>query len=203
MPATPPPPDKAKSGPLPWFTLIAAALAVAAWFVPGAFDALVYDRSKLLAGQLWRLITGHWVHFSATHLFWNLVILIPAGVWLEKRAPAALRWTLLASPLAISLTLLAFDPALTIYAGISGVASGVLVALAVHGLRTQPTARLWWFAVLLLFVAKTAIETLRARPFNPDLTAQAIHSVPLAHLIGAAVGTLSVLLRKPPKKPVL
>jgi len=189
LPATPPPPDKAKPGPLPWFTLIAATLAVGAWFAPGAFDSLVYEHSKILNGQLWRLVSGHWVHFSASHLFWNLAILIPAGAWLEKRSPATLRWTLLASPLAISLALLAFDPSLAIYAGISGVASGVLVALAVHGLLTQPTARLWWFAVLLLFIAKIAIEALRARPLNPQLVTQNIRSVPLAHLVGAAVGT--------------
>ena len=186
---------------LPWFTLVAAALAVGVWFVPGAFDALTYDRAKILNGQLWRLITGHWVHFSATHLFWNLVILIPSGVWLEKRSSSALRWTLLASPLAISLALLAFDPALALYAGISGVASGVLVALAVHGLRTQPSARPWWSAVLLLFTAKIAIEAFRAQPLNPELTAHAIHSVPLAHLIGAAVGASSVLILKKRKSP--
>jgi len=167
MPPTAPPTDKAKPSSLPWFTLIAAALAVGAWFVPGAFDALVYDRRKILDGQLWRLVTGHWVHFTGSHLFWNLAILIPAGAWLEKRAPAAPRWTLLVSPLAISLALLAFDPSLTIYAGISGIAAGVLVALVVHGLRTQPTARLWWLAVFILFAAKITIEALRARPLNP------------------------------------
>lgn len=187
---------------LPWFTLGACALAVGVWFVPGAFDALAYDRGKILGGELWRLITGHWVHFSASHLLWNLVVLLPAGIWLEKRDRCAARATLLLSPLAISLALLAFNPSLAIYAGISGVASGVLVALAVHGLRTEPRARWLWLAVLVLFSAKVAIESFRARPLNPELTVQAIRSVPLAHLVGAAVGACSAFQRRRPNPPL-
>ena len=189
------PSDQPKLSLLPWFTLGACALAVGAWFWPGAFDELVYDRSKILGGQLWRIVTGHWVHFSGSHLFWNLTVLLPAGIWLERRDPCALRWTLLLSPLAISLALLAFDPSLAIYAGISGVASGVLVALAVNGLRTQPAARLWWLAVLGSFVLKIAIEASGGHPINPELANQGIHSVPLAHLVGAAVGIGAALLR--------
>jgi rhomboid family GlyGly-CTERM serine protease len=172
------------------------------WFVPGAFDALAYDRSKILDGQLWRVITGHWVHFSASHLFWNLVVLNPAGVWLEKRDRCAMRATLLLSPFAISLALLAFAPSLGLYAGISGVASGVLVALAVHGLRTEPRARWLWLAVLVLFAVKVVIESFRSHPLNPELTAQHIQSVPLAHLVGAAVGASSVLLRRRSNPPL-
>ena len=186
----------ATPGRLPWLTFIAGGLAVVAWFVPGTFDALVYDRSLILGGQLWRAITSHWVHFSASHLFWNLVILVPAGVWLERRAPTVLRPTLLLSPLAIGLALLGFAPSLARYAGISGVASAVLVALAVHGLRTEPRARLLWLGVLVLFFAKVAVEAFAHRPLNPELAALAIRSVPLAHLVGAFVGVGTVLTAK-------
>jgi rhomboid family GlyGly-CTERM serine protease len=173
------------------------ALAVGAWFWPGAFDALAYNRAQILHGEWWRLITGHWVHFSASHLFWDLAILIPAGALLERRNPAALRWTILLSPLAISLVLLAFDPTMAIYAGISGVAAGVLVALAAHGLRTEPATRWAWLAVLALFGLKVVLETRRGgQPLNPALAAQGVRSVPLAHLVGAAVGASTVLLSR-------
>ena len=167
MPPDVPPTEKAQASHLPWFTLVAAVLAVVAWFVSGSFDTLDYDRNKILGGQLWRIVTGHWVHFSGSHLFWNLAVLLPAGIWLERRNSCALRWTLVSSPLAISLALLAFDPSLAVYAGISGVASGALVALVVNGLRTQPTVRLWWLAALLLFTGKVAIEARNGgRPLN-------------------------------------
>jgi rhomboid family GlyGly-CTERM serine protease len=191
-----PPATQSKLAGLPWFTVMAGTLAVAAWFWPGAFEALAYDRGRIFAGQVWRIVTGHWVHFSASHLFWNLVILIPAGTWLERRNAAAARWTFLLSPLAISLALLAFNPALGVYAGISGVASGILVALAVHGLRAEPAARWLWLAVLVLFVAKVGVEGFGRRPLNPDLATQGVAAVPLAHLVGAAVGAAAVLLRR-------
>ena len=201
MPPKPLPTDKPKSGNLPWFTLVAATLAVGAWFWQGAFDVLVYDRAKILSGELWRLLTGHWVHFSGSHLFLNLTVLLPAGVWLERRNPVALRWTLVLSPLAISLALLAFDPALARYAGISGVASGVLVALAVDSLCTQSGARRWWLAVLVFFAVKVAVEAHNGgQPLNPELVAQGVRSVPLAHVVGAAVGTSAVLLNRARKK---
>lgn len=198
MPQAAPPSDKfcTGCGYFPWCTILAATLAAVAWFVPGAFDALVYDREEILSGQLWRVATGHWVHFSASHLFWNLVILVPAGVWLERRAPAVLRRTLLLSPLAISLALLAFAPSLAQYAGISGVASAVLVALAVHGLRTEPRARLLWLGVLVLFAAKVGVEAFGHGPLNPELATRGIASVPLAHFVGAAVGVGTVLTAK-------
>ena len=171
-------------------------LAVVAWFWPGAFDLLVYDRGKIFGGQLWRIVTGHWVHFSARHLFWNLVVLIPAGVWLERRDTTCLIWTLLLSPVAIGLALLAFEPPLTSYAGISGVASAVLVALAVHGLRTEPRARWLWLAVLVLFATKVGMESFGDLPLNPELATQGVHSVPLAHLVGATVGVATALSRR-------
>ena len=123
-------------------------------------------------------------------------MLLPTGVWLEQRDPAAVRWTLILSPVAISLALLVFDPSLAVYAGVSGVAAGVLVALVVNGLRTQPAARRWWLAVLVFFALKIAIETRGGHPLNPGLANQGVRSVPLAHIVGAAVGATAVLLTR-------
>jgi rhomboid family GlyGly-CTERM serine protease len=177
--------------------LFTSAFVVGAWFWPGAFDALAYNRAQILHGEWWRLITGHWVHFTASHLFWDLAILLPAGALLERRNVTALRWTILLSPLAISLALLTFDPAMAIYAGISGVAAGVLVALAVHGLRTEPATRWVWLAVLALFGLKVVLEISRGgQPLNPELASQGVRSVPLAHIVGAAVGASAVLLSR-------
>jgi rhomboid family GlyGly-CTERM serine protease len=187
------PSSRAKLHRIPWATLLASVLAIAAWFWPGSFDALAYQRDRILAGEVWRIITCHWVHFSGSHLFWNLVVLVPTGVWLELRAAAVLRWTLALAPLAVGAGLLIFQPSLSIYAGISGLASGLLVALAVHGLRTERTKRLGWLALLLLIVAKLALDFSSARPLNPDLAARGIHSVPLAHALGALAGALSAL----------
>ena len=49
--------------------------ALAVYLLPGVGEALVYDRSAILTGELWRLVTGHWVHFSASHLFYDVTVL--------------------------------------------------------------------------------------------------------------------------------
>jgi len=197
MPPTATPQNRRKPRTWPFLTLFVSMLAVGAWFWPAAFATLAYNRTQILQGEWWRLITGHWVHFTASHLFWDLAILVPAGALLERRNPAALGCTILFSPLAISFALLAFDPAMAIYAGISGVAAGVLVALAVHGLCTEPGTRWVWLAVLALFGLKVVLETSRGgQPLNPDLVAQGVRSVPLAHVVGAAVGAGAVLFAR-------
>ena len=46
---------------------------------PRFSDLLVYDRQAILSGELWRLLTAPLVHFSASHLFWDVVVFSLAG----------------------------------------------------------------------------------------------------------------------------
>lgn len=178
---------------LPWMTAAAALLALAFWYWPGAFDLFVYDRAQILHGQVWRALTGHWVHYSGTHLFWNLVVLLIAGTWLERHNRAAALWTFVTAPAAISIGLLAFEPSLRLYAGISGVVSGLLVGLVTWGLRADPGKRWLWLSVTALFAAKIALELVAPHSLPSTLTPLPIQTVPLAHLIGASTGALIVL----------
>jgi membrane associated rhomboid family serine protease len=40
---------------------------------PGALPVLRYERSAVLAGEAWRLVTGHLVHADLVHLGWNVL----------------------------------------------------------------------------------------------------------------------------------
>ena len=60
------------------------------WLVPGTTAPLLYERAALLDGAWWRLWTGHWVHFSMSHLAWNVAVLLGAGAWLERLQPGLL-----------------------------------------------------------------------------------------------------------------
>lgn len=129
--------------------------ALAAAAAPSLF---IYDRVAILAGQWWRIGTGHWVHFSASHLGWNLLVLLAAGTWLERLRPRALlRYTLVATPL-IGLGLLVLAPAMTTYGGLSGLAVGAVVLLALTLLDAAPAGRAWWLVTLALVAGKIAWE---------------------------------------------
>src|SRR6266542_4472017 len=129
--------------PLPWATgtISLVAVALATW--PGAETALVYERAQITAGEYWRLWTAHVVHFGWKHLFWNLLVFIPAGIWAERLFPDRFRLLLLLGPIAISVALYEFDPSLARYAGLSGVAASVLTFLALAHLRAGTSDR--WF----------------------------------------------------------
>jgi rhomboid family GlyGly-CTERM serine protease len=172
---------------LAWATLSMAAAAVAVQAWPAAQDALVYDRTAVQAGEVWRLWTAHVVHFGASHLWWNLVIFVAAGLWLERVAPWRLRVLLALGPLVIGATLLAGDAALARYAGLSGLGAGVVALLALTQLRRMHGEAMFWRAVLAALVLKIGLEIVADRPLFARFDDETIHSVPLAHLAGAAL----------------
>lgn len=169
---------------------VIAALAVALHAAgPSVVGILRYDRDAILAGQAWRLVTGHLVHADVPHLAWNLAGL--GLVWfLFARDYAARQWLaiLAASTVAIDLGFLLFEPDLAWYVGFSGVLHGCMAAGLVAWLRTGRDVL--GVLVAVLFVAKLVWEHwFGALPF----TAASI-SLPViyqAHSYGAAGGALA------------
>jgi rhomboid family GlyGly-CTERM serine protease len=174
-----------------------AALAVLLYAAgPATVEVLRYERAAILAGQAWRLATGHLVHADAPHLGWNLAGL--ALVWfLFARDYSRRQWlaVLLASTLAIDLGFLLFEPGLAWYVGFSGVLHGCMAAGLLAWLAAGRD--LLGGVVAALFVAKLTWEHLLGPlPF----TAGTI-SLPViyeAHSYGAVGGALAgaVVLRR-------
>lgn len=118
---------------------------------------LRFDRIALLHdGQIWRLFTGHLVHLGWSHTGMNIagLLLIQAlvGHRFDQRQWSAIIVTLM---LGISLGLLAFNPTLAWYVGLSGVLHGMLVAGAVADIRSNDKTA--WL-LLILITAKLAWE---------------------------------------------
>ena len=174
-----------------WATLLVAIAALGIFLLPQSSGALRYERAGLVSGQLWRLWTGHLVHFGWRHLAADLAVFLGAGLWLEAFAPRTIRGFLALAPAAISGLLFVADPQLTFYGGLSGLAVGVLVLLALVQLRRDRAAPRWfWPAVLALVVLKVALEAFSTAPllagFGPDIKVST-----LAHLGGIACALLA------------
>ena len=168
----------------PWLTGLVALAAVALHCWPRAGAALFYERARILDGEWWRLWTGHFVHFGASHLGWNLAVLLPAGAWAERLAPARTRVFLALAPLVIGIALLVLDPALARYAGLSGVVSGVLALLAFTQLAADGAARWFWHGVLALLALKIGVELFAGHAVFAHFDVPDVHAVPLAHAAG-------------------
>jgi len=182
---------------LPRATLAAAlACGVLACLPSGMGAGLAYDRQAILAGEIWRLWTGHLVHFTTQQAILDASILLLAGVLTE----VDLGWRRFARLLligmpAISLGLLLLVPGLAEYRGASGVAMMLSVtAVAILWSIRQETRT----ALLLLgicFALKTLLDALGLATDFSGLP-EDISVAWQAHVLGAGIGGAAVLAAK-------
>jgi rhomboid family GlyGly-CTERM serine protease len=188
---SPPSPVRAAAS-IPWLTATVAICAAAIFAIPGAAAALEYDRTALARGELWRAATGHLAHFDASHLAWDTATLLGLGLATETHSRTRTAVALALAVAAISAALWFLQPAFHSYRGLSGLACalGGLVAgnLFRHARRS---ARICGLLLVLFVGGKCAHEALA----GTTLFAEPGHyePVPLAHLVGFAVGTAAAL----------
>ncbi len=174
-----------------WASLLVGGAAVVCLALPQFSDTLLFRRAELASGEYWRLWSGHLVHFGWRHLLADLIVFLTAGVWLESFARWTARGFLVLAPAAISALLYFADPQLTFYGGLSGVAVGLLVLLALVQVRRDRIAPRWiWVGVLVLVAVKVALEAFTNTPlvsdFGPDIKVSS-----LAHLGGILCALLA------------
>lgn len=162
-----------------------AALASLAWLAGGSPELpLRYERGAILDGEIYRLLTGQFLHLGGLHLALNLAGL--GLVW--ALVGANLRWQewllcCLVTMLSVGCGLLAFAPRVEWYVGLSGMLHGLLVAGALLGRRGD------WLIVLLVAL-KLGWEQLGGAPTSEWLGGATIVE---AHLYGAVGGGLAAL----------
>jgi rhomboid family GlyGly-CTERM serine protease len=147
------------------------------------FDALVLDRDAVLAGQLWRLWSGHWMHLDLRHAAINLVALVLMTLIAARMRQ--LRPLLVASLSMMPLTaagLLLAVPDLQWYAGLSGLLHGGAAWLLLR--RGGGVAVIG----VLLLAGKLVWEH-----WAPAAEASAFPVIHAAHLAGALVGAALAL----------
>jgi rhomboid family GlyGly-CTERM serine protease len=181
---------------LPWRTFILVALALSLFVLGGpASQALVFDREAILHGELWRLLTGHWVHGDTEHLFWNVMALGILGAMVELTpGQMKLGTALLGGTALVDVWLWWFMPGLDFYCGLSGILNTLLFLVLIDGWRR--TGSTVFPLVLLGATAKIAVETTWATAL---FTHTAWPAVPPAHLAGALAGVLLTTCRHSPK----
>lgn len=177
--------------------LLVGVPAILLQLAPATHGALLYDRAAILHGEWWRLWTGHWVHFSVSHLAWNLAVLLAAGAWLEHLQPGRLlRYLLIAAPV-IGGILLIGEPAMQAYGGLSGLATGAVMLLALGQFARDGRNRAWWGTALALITLKLGFDSTHATTLFSEFGTTAVRSSALAHAAGAATAVATVFLSRP------
>jgi rhomboid family GlyGly-CTERM serine protease len=170
-----------------WLVGLLAALLVLLWFTgESGRELLRYERTAVLQGQYWRLLTGHLVHGSGQHLLLNAVGLgLIAALFPREYSLRAWLLILGSSVVAIDLGFVFLEPQLQWYVGLSGVLHGALAAGAIGWWRheTRPLA----LGLTAVLVGKLAWEQWHgALPLSGDMPV-----VVDAHLYGAIGGALA------------
>ncbi len=115
---------------LPIQTLIFLGFTYLVWVMFGAApELLIYDRELIIQGEIWRLVTAHFVHIDREHLILNLSALLILGTLLENLQAKLLILSLLLGILAISLGLWFGMESLLFYCGLSGLLNGLFVVV--------------------------------------------------------------------------
>ncbi|MBB5210967.1 rhombosortase [Microbulbifer hydrolyticus] len=174
--------------------LIVVAAAAAIYVKEDTLGALLsYDRSRILAGEYWRIVSGHLTHTNLNHLLLNGCGLTLAWALMPMRP----RLNIALAGLAIigalcGLALLLFEPQITWYRGLSGVIHALLVLGAVFNITTAGE-RLPGLVVLAAVVLKLYSETFGT---SGSMVTELIGApvVTEAHFWGALAGAAVAIL---------
>jgi rhomboid family GlyGly-CTERM serine protease len=170
-----------KRVPLITLTIIVGALVIAG--APALQEALIYDREKILGGEVWRLFTGHFVHLSREHLVWDLAAFLMVGALIEARQIRGFGLLCVIAPWAISVGSLFFEPQMHRYGGLSALTMAAFVFLALHQQNRFVAATFIALAATKIAYELTADTSIFVAPASADIRVAA-----LSHLLGALTG---------------
>lgn len=174
----------------PWLTLLTAA-ATALFYFAGheVFDSWVFEQAAVRNGQVWRWISGHFVHCSFEHLFWDLVGLVILGAVIEGNDRRHALPALFFSCLGVSVWLFMGQSGFMSYCGLSGALNGLLVVAV--ALQMRATKNRIYILAIFMTVFKMIFEFTTHQTIFTDLAAQ---SVPGAHAAGFMAGLIYACL---------
>ena len=154
------------------------------------FSLFQYQRDDILSGQLWRLVSGHFVHVTWMHLILNLAGLFVIWALFRDILTQRIWWLLtLGSIVGIDVALLIFHPEIKWYMGLSGVLHGYFAGGAILQIRLSGTRGLLY---LILLIIKLLWEYLNGPlPGSGELSGARV--ITEAHLYGAIGGSIIML----------
>ena len=176
-------------------TAFLGGIAVLAYFLRAEL-LLQYDRTAIAAGQAWRLVSGHWAHWSADHLAWDVAAFAALGAIAEDRSRRRFLACVFGSAAVISAGVGFLRPDLPFYRGLSGIDAAlfafVATAVAREAVANHRRATAC-FAIAGLggLALKLVWELSTGSALFVDAAAAGFEPLPLAHALGAAVGAVA------------
>lgn len=152
---------------------------------------LRYDREQILAGQVWRLFTGHLVHLGWEHLLLNLAgLVLTYLVFYRYLADGQGVFAVFFIALGVSAGLLLFNPGLAWFVGLSGLLHGLLMFAALLAVFDKTNAnRKFYIIFIILILIKIGYEQVIG-PMPTSAVLKNYKIISDAHLYGAVSGVV-------------
>jgi rhomboid family GlyGly-CTERM serine protease len=174
----------------PLFSLVIMAASLASSLIPELASVFIFQREAIFHGEIWRLLTCHFVHLSHTHLAYNLLAFGIAGYIIEKKQYPNFFSLYLCSAAGISIFLIFSEPGMAFYGGLSGIACGALYYCALMGLKDpMPWQRICLLVVFFLPL-KIAVEIFTNGSVLPYPEAHAFVPMQASHVMGCTVAVM-------------
>lgn len=152
---------------------------------------LRYDREAIVAGEVWRLISGHLVHLNIWHMAMNLTGFVLCAFFFNDLLNRKILWLwFLPSSLLVSAAFYLLDERLHWYVGLSGILHGLFLLCLIVGWRGN---RALHSLVIALVIGRLVWEQM------PDYDVNYLQSVIQgrvhvnAHLYGSIAGALTAV----------
>lgn len=170
-------------GKLPLITLALALLSLLALNSSTLSKSLIYNREAIFNLEFWRLISGHFVHFSWLHYFYDVLVFLVAGSILERHKPLFIAPLVFVLGLAISITLIFLKPNMLYYGGLSAIACGMLFYLAMWWLLYRPKLK-WPSVIMILTLTVKTLHEISSQDVVLPYPDERFHQpVPESHMI--------------------
>jgi rhomboid family GlyGly-CTERM serine protease len=141
-------------------------------------------RQAILNGELWRLLTAPLVHFSASHIFWDVLVFGVAGLAINT-AGFRCFWLVccFAALIPSSIFLLAL-PELERYGGLSGLATGAFAYFCLCSALGTTRNRPVWVLLLVAMGAKILVEITMGVSIFAHAGSIPFRALPSVHIFG-------------------
>lgn len=180
----------------PWLAATLTLAAALAYAFPDLTPWLAFNREASLAGQWWRLVSGHFCHFNRSHFVGDVAAFFVWAAVVESLSRRCLILALLGTFTFVALWLLGSSSAPLDYRGLSAVDCALAAALMTLGsLDARVRSNRWLLggliAAAVLFIAKSCFEVAMGHAVLAPQLGEHVRLVPQAHGFGILAGVLS------------
>jgi len=170
-----------------------AGLCIVLALIPDQWaEVFAFDRKAILNGEVWRLWTGHLVHFSTLHTVFDVLTLFFASQIFEADSGSQRLFSVLVTgAFFISCGMLLWVPDMVMYRGASGISATILVLATESLCRNSRRLQILLAVLGALLLSKIWIDATGVIQIASSLP-DGVHLAWQTHLLGVVAGASMV-----------